>query len=75
MQKQSYDQSNKNFWSFVDSNSGYSSGMTMSSSSQQNFSNSNNTGFSQTNFSQTNVNPNKITGLSYQEARTRASMK
>lgn len=50
---------------------GMNAGMTMNS---QSFSNvTNNTGFSQTNFSQSNMN--KITGLSYQEARTRASMK
>lgn len=75
LQKQSYDQSNKNFWSFVENNMGNGSGVSMSSGTQQSFSNSNNTGFSQTNFSQSNANPNKITGLSYQEARTRAAMK
>lgn len=75
LQQQSYDQSNKNFWSFVENNMGNDSGMTMSSSSQQSFSNSNNTGFSQTNFSQSSANPNKMTGLSYQEARARAAMK
>lgn len=75
LQKQSYDQSNKNFWSFVENNIENNPGITMTSSQQQSFSNSNNSGFSQTNFSQSNANSNKITGLSYQEARTRAGMK
>jgi len=52
---------------------GMNAGMTMNS---QSFSNvTNNSGFSQTNLSQSNMTSNKITGLSYQEARTRASMK
>ena len=74
LQKQSFDQSNKNFWYFLENNNGNSSGITMSPS-EQSFSNSNNTRFSQTNSSQSSGNPNKVTGLSYQEARTRASMK
>ncbi len=80
LQKQSYDQSNKNFWSFLENNNGNSSGSGMSMSSSQSqhqsFSNSissNKSGFAQTNFSQSSANPNKMTGLSYQEARTRAA--
>lgn len=48
-------------------------GMTMNSNS---FSNStSNTGMSHSKFGQSTIPANRITGLSYQEARNRASMK
>lgn len=76
MQKQSFDQSTKNFWSFIENNNvGNNSELTKSMIQQQSFTNLNNGGFSQTNFSQSSANPNKITGLSYQAARTKAALK
>jgi len=73
LQKQSYDQANKNFWSFVDYNIDNNTGMTINSQTSSNYTNS--VGFSQTNFNQSGSITNKFTGLSYQEARNKAFMK
>ena len=81
LQKQSYDQANKNFWSFIDHNLSSDNSYTgfetngINSNSQSFQGNSVKSGFSQSGFMGSASNSNKITGLTYQEAKTRAGLK
>jgi hypothetical protein len=88
LQKQSFDQSNKNFWSFVDYNAGDMSNSNMNdnvsgSSGFRNTSNNqtlNSNAFSGSGFSGSRsggmgmqTNSNKISGLSYQDAKIKST--
>lgn len=83
---QSFDQSNKNFWSFVEYNlpnysemsgmnsvgqSGFGSSQSMSNNSRG-LQGSGSSGFSGSRMGMSLNNSNKITGLSYQEAKVKS---
>ena len=83
---QSFDQSNKNFWSFVEYNlpnysemsgmnsvgqSGFGSSQSMSNNSRG-LQGSVSSGFSGSRMGMSSNNSNKITGLSYQEAKAKS---
>ena len=85
LQKQSFDQSNKNFWSFVDYNAGDMSNSNMNdnvsgSSGFRNTSNNQTINSSGNEFSGSRsggmgmqTNSNKISGLSYQDAKIKST--